>query len=69
MPVIADATSLQYVLHAGVGDTFSIDTGAAKPIVLRFVGALQDSVLQGELDRREENFVRLFPRSRATGCF
>ena len=41
VPVIADATSLQYVLHASVGDTFSMDIGAAQPIVLRFVGALQ----------------------------
>ena len=28
VPVIADATSLQYVLHAGVGETFSMDIGA-----------------------------------------
>ena len=58
---IADATSLQYVLHAAVGDTFSIDTGAGRPLVLQFVGALRDSVLQGELVMSEENFVRLFP--------
>jgi hypothetical protein len=49
VPVIADATSLQYVLHASLGDTLAIDTGAERPIVLRFVGALRDSVLQGEL--------------------
>ena len=61
VPVIADATSLQYVLHAGVGDTFSMDIGAAQPLVLRFVGALRDSVLQGELIMAEEQFVRLFP--------
>ncbi len=61
VPVIADATSLQYVLHAGVGDTFSMDIGAAQPLVLRFVGALRDSVLQGELVMAEEQFVRLFP--------
>ena len=61
VPVIADATSLQYVLHAGVGDTFSIDIGAGQPLVLRFVGALRDSVLQGELIMAEEQFVRLFP--------
>ena len=61
MPVIADATSLQYVLHAGVGDTMSIDIGATRPLVLRFVGALRDSVLQGELVMAEEQFVRLFP--------
>ena len=41
VPVVADATSMQYVLHVGVGDTFSIDTGGERPLVLRFVGALQ----------------------------
>ena len=60
IPVIADATSLQYVLHGAVGDTFSMDIGRDRPLVLRFVGALSDSVLQGELIISEENFVRLF---------
>jgi hypothetical protein len=61
VPAVADATSLQYVLHLGVGDRMSIDTGGAQPLVVRFVGALSDSVLQGELVVSEENFVRLFP--------
>ena len=61
IPVIADATSLQYVLHGAVGDTFSMDVGRDRPLVLRFVGALTDSVLQGELIVSEENFVRVFP--------
>ncbi|MGH9370575.1 MAG: FtsX-like permease family protein, partial [Vicinamibacterales bacterium] len=61
VPVVADATSLQYVLHASLGDTMSIDIGSATPLVLRFVGALEDSVLQGELVMGEEDFVRLFP--------
>ena len=30
-------------------------------MTLRFVGALRDSVLQGELVMAEEQFVRLFP--------
>ena len=62
VPVIADATSLQYVLHASLGDTLAIDVGAARPLTLRFVAALRDSVLQGELVMGEEHFVRLFPR-------
>jgi len=61
IPVIADATSLEYVLHAGVGDTFSMDTGAAEPSVFRFVGALRDSILQGHLIVSEDNFTKLFP--------
>jgi ABC-type lipoprotein release transport system permease subunit len=61
VPVIADATSLQYVLHASVGDSFSMDIGAEQPLQLLFVGAISDSVLQGELIMSEQNFVRLFP--------
>jgi hypothetical protein len=61
IPVVADATSLQYVLHLGVGDTFSLDTGGDRPLTLRFVAALRDSVLQGEIVMAEEHFVRLFP--------
>lgn len=61
VPVIADATSLEYVLHAGVGDTFSIDTGAEHPLVFKYVAALRDSILQGQLIISEENFTRLFP--------
>ena len=61
VPAIADATSLQYVLHAAVGDEFQIDVGGSKPLVLRFVAALRDSVLQSELIVGEEAFLRLFP--------
>ena len=69
VPVIADATSMQYVLHVGVGDTLSIDVGAARPLMLRFVGALSDSVLQGELIIAEEQFVRLFPQQQGYRLF
>jgi ABC-type antimicrobial peptide transport system permease subunit len=69
VPVIADATSLQYVLHAKVGDVFSMDVGGDRPLELQFVGAVQDSVLQGELVMSEENFVRLFPSQQGYRLF
>ena len=69
IPTIADATSLQYVLHASVGDTFSIDTGSGQPLVLRFVGALKDSVLQGELIVSEQQFIRMFPTAQGYRMF
>jgi putative ABC transport system permease protein len=69
VPVIADATSLQYVLHAAVGDTFSIDHGSDRPLVLQFVASLRDSVLQGELIMAEEHFVRLFPAQQGYRLF
>jgi ABC-type antimicrobial peptide transport system permease subunit len=49
------------VLHVGVGDTFAIDTGADRPLLVRFVGALRDSVLQGELVMAEDAFASKFP--------
>lgn len=61
VPAIADATSLQYVLHAKVGDTFEMDIGADAPLMLRFVGALSHSVLQGQVIVGETQFTRLFP--------
>ncbi|HQX80137.1 MAG TPA: ABC transporter permease, partial [Vicinamibacterales bacterium] len=61
VPAIVDATSLQYVLHAAVGDEVVIDAETARPIRLRIVGTLADSVLQGEIMIGEAAFTRLFP--------
>ena len=61
VPAIADATSLQYVLHAAVGDELIIDEDSARPIRLRIVGAITHSVLQGEILIGEAAFLKLFP--------
>lgn len=61
VPAIADATSLQYVLHASVGDVITIDADTARPIRLRVVAALDDSMLQGELLIADRAFLDLFP--------
>lgn len=61
VPAIADQTSLQYVLHAAVGDVITIDADSEKPIRLRFVASLDDSVLQGEIMIAEAAFTQLFP--------
>jgi ABC-type antimicrobial peptide transport system permease subunit len=63
VPAIADATSLQYVLHQAVGD--ELDSGRVdangKPVRLRIVAALADSVLQGEIVIADEQFRRTLP--------
>jgi putative ABC transport system permease protein len=61
VPAIVDATSLQYVLHAAVGDEVVIDAETARPIRLRIVGSLADSVLQGEIMIADSSFTVLFP--------
>ena len=60
VPVIADANSMTYVLHKTLGDDIVIDAGG-KPVRLRFVAALSDSIFQSELLMSEANFMTLFP--------
>lgn len=61
VPAIVDATSLQYVLHAAVDDEVVIDAETARPVRLRIVGSLSDSVLQGEIMIGEPAFTATFP--------
>ena len=60
IPVIADANSLTYVLHLGLGDDFILNQPAG-PVKLRVVASLADSVFQSELLMADRNFLRLFP--------
>ena len=61
VPAIADATSLTYVLHLGVGDEFVLNRDTDRPIRLRIVAALTDSVFQREILISERHFLESFP--------
>jgi ABC-type antimicrobial peptide transport system permease subunit len=61
VPAVVDATSLQYVLHAAVGDEVVIDADTARPVRLHIVGSLSDSVLQGEILIGDAAFAATFP--------
>ena len=56
IPAIADANSIEYVLHLKLGEDFLLNGTR-----FRIVGALQDSLFQSELLISERNFLRLFP--------
>jgi hypothetical protein len=60
VPVVADANSLQYVIHKNLGDQLLLSHGSST-VRLVIVAALADSILQGELVMSDDNFVRLFP--------
>jgi ABC-type lipoprotein release transport system permease subunit len=60
IPVVADANSMTYVLHRKLGDEIVVALGD-RPLRLRLVAALADSIFQGELVMSEVNFLRLFP--------
>jgi putative ABC transport system permease protein len=61
IPVIADANSLEYVLHLKLGDELSAERPGREPLRLRVVGALADSLFQSELVMAEAELLRAFP--------
>jgi hypothetical protein len=61
IPAIVDQTSLQYVLHAAVGDVITIDQDTSRPLRLRIAASLRDAVLQGEILIGERAFQQVFP--------
>ncbi|HEY0098257.1 MAG TPA: ABC transporter permease [Pyrinomonadaceae bacterium] len=61
IPVIADANSLNYVLHRKLGEEIVLNEETGHPLRLRFVAALSDSLFQSELLMSERNFLRAFP--------
>lgn len=62
IPVIADANSMQYVLHRQLGEELVLNAQGEAPLRLRLVAALQDSLFQSELIMSEKHFLRAFPR-------
>lgn len=61
VPVIADANSMTYVLHMKLGDELVLPGSSERPVRLRLVAALSDSIFQGEMLMAEQPFLRLFP--------
>lgn len=62
IPVIADANSMQYVLHRKLGEELVINPQGESPLRLRLVGALRDSLFQSELIISEKHFLKAFPQ-------
>ena len=61
IPAIADANSLTYALHLSVGDELTLNADTDRPVRLRIVAALTDSIFQRELIIAERHFRRVFP--------
>ena len=61
IPAIGDANSLQWALGLGVGDALEASDELGRPVRLRIVGAVANSILQGSLIVSETDFTRLYP--------
>jgi putative ABC transport system permease protein len=69
IPAIIDANTAQWILKLRTGDTYEINNDEGKPVKLRIVGLLQESIFQGEVLVSEANFLRLFPRQEGFSFF
>jgi putative ABC transport system permease protein len=69
IPAIADANTIQYILHLSLGSEVTIRRENGSPVRLRLVAALKDSIFQGELLISESNFLRLFPENQGYRFF
>ncbi|MCB1126663.1 MAG: FtsX-like permease family protein, partial [Verrucomicrobiae bacterium] len=61
VPVIGDAASIKYALGNRVGGTLDYRDNRGRVFKLRIVGAVANSILQGNLIMAESEFVQRFP--------
>ena len=61
VPAIGDANSIQWALGKRLGDTLDYVDDRGRPFRIRLVGAVANSILQGQLLISEEEFLRRFP--------
>lgn len=67
IPAIGDANALTWLLKIGLGDDYVVTDEAGRERLLRIVGMLSGSVLQGELIVSEDSFKELYPRTAGYG--
>ncbi|MCC6823247.1 MAG: ABC transporter permease, partial [Verrucomicrobia subdivision 3 bacterium] len=61
IPAIGDANSIQWAMGKQVGDTIDYVDERGQPFKVRIVGAVANSILQGQLIIDETEFVKRFP--------
>jgi putative ABC transport system permease protein len=61
VPAIADANSIQWALKAKLGDTIDYEDERGRKFKVKLVGAIANSILQGNLIISEKNFIERFP--------
>jgi hypothetical protein len=61
IPAIGDANSIQWALGRKIGDVLDYVDERGNPFQVRLVGAVANSILQGQLLISEAEFVRRFP--------
>ena len=61
IPAIGDANSIQWAMHKKIDDTIDYVDERGQPFKVRIVGAVANSILQGQLIIDEADFLKRFP--------
>lgn len=69
IPAIGDEASVLWSLHKRVGDTLEMPDEQGRPIRIRIVGTVRNSILQGLLLIDERAFERLYPSETGSRMF
>ncbi len=69
VPAIADANTIQYILHLSLGSELTVRGSDGNAVRLRLVAALRDSVFQGKIIISEPNLLQVFPEQQGRRFF
>ena len=69
VPVVADATTAQYMLKVALGGIVEVPNERGEPLKLKVVGLLSESIFQSELLLSEKHFLQQFPRQEGFNFF
>jgi putative ABC transport system permease protein len=69
IPAIADANTIQYILHLSIDSDLMVRGSGGNPVRLHLVAALKDSIFQGKIIISESNFLRTFPEQEGRRFF
>ncbi|HEY1379520.1 MAG TPA: FtsX-like permease family protein, partial [Gemmataceae bacterium] len=69
IPVFGEQHSVQWMLKSDLGGVIEVPDEQGRPVKLRVVGLLQDSVFQSELLMSGSNFLKLYPRQEGFSVF
>jgi putative ABC transport system permease protein len=69
IPAIADANTIQYILHLSIGSDLTVHGSDGNPVRLHIVAALKDSIFQGKIIISESNFLHVFPEQEGRRFF
>lgn len=69
IPVFGEANTVQWILKSKLGGELTVPDQEGRPVKLRIVGLLEDSVFQSGLLLSEKDFLRLYPLTQGYRVF